>query len=257
MEPYAAKGLTPARVVLVYRKQLKVLSHRGEHWARTGGSLLHKAYSVEELPAVGDWVAARIPENGEALVHAVLAQAQRLHSQGAGRERRPSRLGGQHRHGAGGDGPRHRLQPPPPRALPDPGLGEQGHARRGAQQERRGHRARSPARRPPGPSPATRPSRGQRAGRRGPGAARLAPALRARRWRSWAARASASRRWSTTWWAQKVMETGTVQRRRARPAHHLQARALAAAHRRRHHRHARAARGADVGGARWAGEYLR
>lgn len=72
MEPYAPKGLTPARVVLVYRKQLKVLSHRGEHWARTGGSLLHKAYSVEELPAVGDWVAARIPENGEALVHAVL-----------------------------------------------------------------------------------------------------------------------------------------------------------------------------------------
>lgn len=72
MEPSAAKGLEPARVILVYRKQLRVLSHRGEHWARTGGRLLHKAHDPGELPAVGDWVAARIPEEGEALVQAVL-----------------------------------------------------------------------------------------------------------------------------------------------------------------------------------------
>lgn len=72
MTPHAAKGLLPARVTLVYRKQLKVLSHRGEHWARTGGTLMHRADHPGELPAVGDWVAARIPEHGEALVHAVL-----------------------------------------------------------------------------------------------------------------------------------------------------------------------------------------
>lgn len=72
MTEHAAKGLEPARVILVYRKQLKVLSHRGEHWARTGGRMIHKAESMGELPAVGDWVAARIPEQGEALVHAVL-----------------------------------------------------------------------------------------------------------------------------------------------------------------------------------------
>ena len=72
MKPHASKGLEPARVILVYRKQLKVLSHRGEHWARTGGRMIHKADSMGELPAVGDWVAARIPEQGEALVHAVL-----------------------------------------------------------------------------------------------------------------------------------------------------------------------------------------
>lgn len=69
---YAGKGLEPARVTLVYRKQLKVLSHRGEHWARTGGRMMHRAESLGDLPAVGDWVAARIPEAGEALVHAVL-----------------------------------------------------------------------------------------------------------------------------------------------------------------------------------------
>jgi ribosome biogenesis GTPase len=72
LRPFAARGLEPARVTLVYRKQLKVLSHRGEHWARTGGRMLHRAESADELPAVGDWVAARIPEAGEALVQAVL-----------------------------------------------------------------------------------------------------------------------------------------------------------------------------------------
>lgn len=72
MAPHAPKGLAPARVTLVYRKQLKVLSERGEHWARTGGSLLHHADSADALPAVGDWVAARVPPSGEALVHAVL-----------------------------------------------------------------------------------------------------------------------------------------------------------------------------------------
>lgn len=69
--PWREKGLLPARVTMVYRKHLKVRSHRGEHWARIGGALLHRADPLG-LPAVGDWVAARIPESGEALVHAVL-----------------------------------------------------------------------------------------------------------------------------------------------------------------------------------------
>lgn len=72
MKEHAEKGLEPARVILVYRKQLKVLSHRGEHWARTGGKMIHRMENPGDLPAVGDWVAARIPESGEALVHAVL-----------------------------------------------------------------------------------------------------------------------------------------------------------------------------------------
>lgn len=71
-QPFREKGLEPARVTLVYRKQLKVLSHRGEHWARTGGRIIHRANDMSELPAVGDWVMARIPEAGEALVHCVL-----------------------------------------------------------------------------------------------------------------------------------------------------------------------------------------
>lgn len=72
LAPYAAKSLEPARVILVSRKNLRVVSRRGEHWARTSGSLIHHADHQGEWPVVGDWVAARIPDSGEALVHAVL-----------------------------------------------------------------------------------------------------------------------------------------------------------------------------------------
>jgi ribosome biogenesis GTPase len=89
MQPHAARGLEPARVILVYRKQLKVLSRRGEHWARTGGRLLHKAESVEDHPAVGDWVAARIPDQGEALVHAVLPRQSAVVRKVAGHQHAP------------------------------------------------------------------------------------------------------------------------------------------------------------------------
>ncbi|MFT3710164.1 MAG: ribosome small subunit-dependent GTPase A [Archangium sp.] len=92
MEQHAQKGLEPARVILVYRKQLKVLSHRGEHWARTGGRMIHKADSQGELPAVGDWVAARIPEQGEALVHAVLPRRSAFVRKVAGENTEPQVL---------------------------------------------------------------------------------------------------------------------------------------------------------------------
>lgn len=93
MQAHAAKGLEPARVILVQRKQLRVLSHRGEHWARTGGRMLHKANDPSELPAVGDWVAARIPNEGEALVHAVLPRRSAFVRKVAGENATPQVLG--------------------------------------------------------------------------------------------------------------------------------------------------------------------
>jgi len=89
LEPHAEKGLEPARVILVYRKQLKVLSRRGEHWARTGGRILHRAESAEDHPAVGDWVAARIPEEGEALVYALLPCCSAIIRKMAGQKHAP------------------------------------------------------------------------------------------------------------------------------------------------------------------------
>lgn len=93
MKAHAAKGLEPARVTLVHRKQLKVLSHRGEHWARTGGKMIHRMDNPGDLPAVGDWVAARIPDNGEALVHAVLPRRSAFVRKVAGENSVPQVLG--------------------------------------------------------------------------------------------------------------------------------------------------------------------
>lgn len=71
--PLRDKGLFEARVTLVHRKQLKVLTHDGERWAETGGRIRHHAQSMTELPAVGDWVACRASQGaGEALVSQVL-----------------------------------------------------------------------------------------------------------------------------------------------------------------------------------------
>lgn len=89
LAPFSAKGLEAARVVLVYRKQLRVVSRRGEHWARTGGRILHKAESAEDHPAVGDWVAARIPEEGEALVQALLPRRSAVVRKVAGHQHAP------------------------------------------------------------------------------------------------------------------------------------------------------------------------
>jgi ribosome biogenesis GTPase len=89
LSPALSKGLEPARVILVYRKQLRVLSRRGEHWARTGGRLLHHAETAAEHPAVGDWVAARIPDAGEALVHSVLPRSSAVVRKVAGHKHAP------------------------------------------------------------------------------------------------------------------------------------------------------------------------
>lgn len=89
LAPHAQKGLEPARVTLVYRKQLRVISRRGEHWARTGGRILHKAHSPEDHPAVGDWVAARIPDEGEALVYALLPRRSVIIRKVAGNQHAP------------------------------------------------------------------------------------------------------------------------------------------------------------------------
>jgi ribosome biogenesis GTPase / thiamine phosphate phosphatase len=69
---FEGQGLKPARVVFTSRKQLRVFSEFGERWVRLSGSLIHRAKDARELPAVGDWVAVRLAQNGEGLVHAVL-----------------------------------------------------------------------------------------------------------------------------------------------------------------------------------------
>ena len=75
-------GLEPARVAAVLRGRLRLLDHRGLRPARLGGRLRHAAESSTELPAVGDWVAAR--PGGEALVEHVLPRSSLLVRHAAG-----------------------------------------------------------------------------------------------------------------------------------------------------------------------------
>jgi ribosome biogenesis GTPase len=65
--PYAADGLEPARVAVEHRGAYVLYNQRGEERAELTGRLRHAAEERGDLPAVGDWVAAR-----DGLVHAVL-----------------------------------------------------------------------------------------------------------------------------------------------------------------------------------------
>ena len=72
-EPFAADGLTPARVVAQHRGAYVVHQAEGEAWAEIAGRLRHDASSPADFPAVGDWVAVRSrPEGNGAIVHGVL-----------------------------------------------------------------------------------------------------------------------------------------------------------------------------------------
>jgi ribosome biogenesis GTPase len=72
-EPFSEIGLIPARVALEHKHACSLLSTSGELSAECTGRLLHHAVQRAELPAVGDWVAARIrPGEACADIHAVL-----------------------------------------------------------------------------------------------------------------------------------------------------------------------------------------
>ena len=68
--PYAADGLVPGRVTVQHRGAYVVHTEAGELPAEVTGRLRHEAAGAADLPAVGDWVAAR--PGDPLLIHAVL-----------------------------------------------------------------------------------------------------------------------------------------------------------------------------------------
>lgn len=79
-------GHSPARVVAEHRGALELLCPRGAFTGRLGGRLRHDATDRLDLPAVGDWVGARLPEgDGDAIVDLVLPRLGRLTRQAPGR----------------------------------------------------------------------------------------------------------------------------------------------------------------------------
>ena len=84
--PHAAAGSTPARVAGESREIYRLYTPAGERSGELAGALRYRAAGPADLPAVGDWVAARTFAGDErAIVHAVLPRATSLLRRAAGR----------------------------------------------------------------------------------------------------------------------------------------------------------------------------
>src|SRR5437016_7164920 len=75
-ETHRPLGLEPARIAREERGRYRVLHPAGELPARIAGRLRHATATRVELPAVGDWVAVRLPDgDGPCTIEAVLPRA--------------------------------------------------------------------------------------------------------------------------------------------------------------------------------------
>ena len=59
-EPYAARGLTLARVAVSQRDRYRLLTEAGELTAEASGALWYRTPGLAGMPVTGDWVAARV-----------------------------------------------------------------------------------------------------------------------------------------------------------------------------------------------------
>jgi ribosome biogenesis GTPase len=81
-------AFVPARVALEHKHAYELLSASGEFAAACTGKLLHDAAARADLPAVGDWVVARVrPGEARADIHAVLPRKTKFSRQSAGETR--------------------------------------------------------------------------------------------------------------------------------------------------------------------------
>jgi ribosome biogenesis GTPase len=71
-EAYAARGLTLARVISSQRDRYHLAAESSEFSAEPSGALWHRTPTRSGMPVVGDWVAARIVGDGQAIVESVL-----------------------------------------------------------------------------------------------------------------------------------------------------------------------------------------
>jgi ribosome biogenesis GTPase len=85
-EDHAREGLVPGRVLTATRESYRLATPHGELAAELSGRLRFSADSPADLPAVGDWVAARAyPGDDLAVVDAVLPRRTELVRRAAGR----------------------------------------------------------------------------------------------------------------------------------------------------------------------------
>jgi ribosome biogenesis GTPase len=86
-QPFANSDLVPARVALEHKHTFVLYTAAGEFSAACTGRLLHTAAARLDLPAVGDWVAARLrPGEAQADIHAVLPRRTKFSRRASGDE---------------------------------------------------------------------------------------------------------------------------------------------------------------------------
>jgi ribosome biogenesis GTPase len=71
-EAYAARGLVLARVISSQRDQYRVAANSQEFSAEPSGALWYGTATRAGMPVVGDWVAARVVGDAQAIVEAVM-----------------------------------------------------------------------------------------------------------------------------------------------------------------------------------------
>ena len=83
--PYAAEGLTPARVAIEYNHLLRLYTATGDVRGQHSGKLLHEAAGRQAMAAVGDWVAISMnPGERSATIEAVLQRRSHFSRKAAG-----------------------------------------------------------------------------------------------------------------------------------------------------------------------------
>lgn len=86
--PHAAAGHAPARVVCELRRKFYAVQDADREWlGECRGGFFHRHAATSEFPAVGDWVAISIREDGERVdIHAVLPRRTKFSRRAAGEE---------------------------------------------------------------------------------------------------------------------------------------------------------------------------
>lgn len=83
--PLAGKKLAPARVVAQFSHQYRIATPWGDRLAEVSGKFAYTAASPGDYPAVGDWVAAELPDgDSHAIVHALLPRRTSIVRRAAG-----------------------------------------------------------------------------------------------------------------------------------------------------------------------------
>jgi ribosome biogenesis GTPase len=84
-EPHADRSLVPGRVGSDNRHIYTLLTEKGELTAEVSGRFRSGADAKADFPVVGDWVAASArPEEGKAVIHAVLSRSNSFSRRSAG-----------------------------------------------------------------------------------------------------------------------------------------------------------------------------